>query len=86
MPRKIIYKHRYFAPSFNQIIQPMGNILQSAPRLESRGNRPLKMDFEEQLNALWPPVQGNLLCSKKFLVFRLFHFHKLPFGITSPCD
>jgi hypothetical protein len=52
MPRKIVYKHRYFAPSFNQIIQPMGNLLQSAPRLKSRGNRPLKMDFEEQLNAL----------------------------------
>ncbi len=52
MPRKIIYKHRYFAPSFNQITRPLGNILLSAPRLESRGNRPLKMDFEEQLNAL----------------------------------
>ena len=52
IPRKIIYKHRYFAPPFNQIIQLMGNILRSAPRLESRGTRPLKMDFEEQLNAL----------------------------------
>ena len=52
MPRKIIYKHRYFAPSFNQITRQLGNILLSAPRLESRGNRPLKMDFEEQLNAL----------------------------------
>ena len=52
IPRKITYKHRYFAPSFNQITRPLDNILLSAPRLESRGNRPLKMDFEDQLNAL----------------------------------
>jgi len=52
MPRKIICKHRYFAPSFNQLTRPLGNILQSAPRLESRGNRPLQMNFDDQLNAL----------------------------------
>ncbi len=52
MPRKIIYKHRCFAPSFNQLTRPLGNILQSAPQLESRGNRPLQMNFEDQLNAL----------------------------------
>lgn len=52
MPRKIIYKHRFFAPSFKQVTQPITNILPDVPRLESRGNRPLQMNFEDQLNAL----------------------------------
>jgi len=39
-------------PSFKQLIKPLTYILPNAPRLDSRGNRPLKMTFEDQLNAL----------------------------------
>jgi len=52
MPRKLSTKRSYFAPSFNQVAQPLNLILPNAPRLESRGNRPLQMTFEDQLNAL----------------------------------
>ena len=52
MPRKIISKRRLFAPSFKELIQPLHNILPRTPRLKARGNRPLKMTFEDQLNAL----------------------------------
>ena len=38
--------------SYYQYISPLQNILPNAPLLESRGNRPLKMTFEDQLNAL----------------------------------
>lgn len=52
MPRKILYKKRIFAPSFKQLINPLTNILPNTPQLESLGNRPLQMTFEDQLNAL----------------------------------
>lgn len=52
MPRKVLYKKRIFAPSFKQLINPLTNILPNTPQLESRGNRPLQMTFEDQLNAL----------------------------------
>lgn len=52
MPRKILYKKRIFAPSFKQLIKPLTNILPNTPLLESLGNRPLQMTFEDQLNAL----------------------------------
>lgn len=38
--------------SYTQYISPLQGILPNAPLLKSRGNRPLKMTFEDQLNAL----------------------------------
>ena len=52
MPRILSPKKSYFAPSFKQITKPLTGILPNIPRLDSRGNRPLKMTFEDQLNAL----------------------------------
>jgi hypothetical protein len=52
MPRKILSKRRYLVPSFTQVRQPLAHILPGTPKLESRGNRPLQMDFDDQLNAL----------------------------------
>ena len=39
-------------PTFNKLIRPLNDILHGIPELESRGNRPLQMDFEHQLKAL----------------------------------
>ena len=52
MPRKLSPKKSYFVPSFKQVTKPITHILPNTPRLDSRGNRPLKMTFEDQLNAL----------------------------------
>ena len=52
MPRKLSPKKRYNVPSFKQLIKPLTYILPNIPMLDSRGNRPLKMTFEDQLNAL----------------------------------
>ena len=52
MPRKLSTKKSYFTPSFKQIAKPLNFILPKTPRLESRGNRPLQMTFEDELNAL----------------------------------
>jgi hypothetical protein len=41
-----------FSPSFYQLYQPFIKILPETPVLESRGDRPLKMTFEDQLKAL----------------------------------
>ena len=38
--------------SFFQFIQPVGDIIPETPVLKSRGDRPLKMTFEDQLNML----------------------------------
>jgi len=40
------------APSFNQLYKEIPNILLASPLLTSRGNRPLQMEFEDQLKAL----------------------------------
>ena len=40
------------SPSFDNLFQPIKEILPGAPPLESRGYRPLKMTFEEQLKSL----------------------------------
>jgi hypothetical protein len=40
------------APSFYELFHPVQNILTSIPPLEARGNRPLQMEFEDQLKAL----------------------------------
>ena len=52
MPRKLSPKKRCFVPSFKQVVKPLTYILPTTPRLYSRGNRPLQMTFEDQLNAL----------------------------------
>jgi hypothetical protein len=39
-------------PSFQELWQPVENLRHDLPPLQSRGNRPLKMDFEQQLKSL----------------------------------
>jgi hypothetical protein len=52
MPRLILTKKWYSSFSFQKLQHPLYNILEKAPLLESRCNRPLQMDFNDQLNAL----------------------------------
>lgn len=52
MAHMIRSRRRYFVPSFKQVINTLTHILPNTPRLDSRGNRPLQMTFEDQLNAL----------------------------------
>ena len=53
MPRKLQpWNKKTKAPSFYDLFQPAQNILTSIPPLEARGNRPLQMEFEDQLKAL----------------------------------
>src|SRR5574342_1342237 len=40
------------APSFHELWQPVENIFIGMPPLEAKGNRPLQMNFEQQLKAL----------------------------------
>ena len=51
MPRSILPK-KNSAVSFDHLRRPIISILPKAPQLESRGNRPLQMEFEHQLDAL----------------------------------
>ena len=53
MPRSFKpYQKKTNAPSFNQLYQPFGKVLPEAPLLESRGDRPLRMTFEDEAKAL----------------------------------
>lgn len=53
MPRSFEpYQKKQFQPSFCQLYQPLEKILPETPVLESRGDRPLKMTFEDELKAL----------------------------------
>jgi DDE family transposase len=53
MPRTFKpYKKKCQPPSYHKLIQPVVNMSPKVPALESRGDRPLKMSFEDQLNAL----------------------------------
>lgn len=53
MPRSFKpYQKKHFAPSFYQLYLPVIKILTNTPVLESRGDRPLRMNFEDQLKAL----------------------------------
>ena len=45
-------KGKYSSPLFDKVTLPLHEILRSTPILESRGNRPLQMEFKDQLNAL----------------------------------
>ena len=52
MPRLLSTKAKYSTVSFKKLKRPLKKILEKAPQLESRCNRPLQMDFNDQLNAL----------------------------------
>jgi len=53
MPRTLQpWNKKSKAPSFYDLFQPTQNILTSIPPLEAQGNRPLQMEFEDQLKAL----------------------------------
>ena len=52
MRLKLLLNKKYFARSFKKLTKPLTAILALIPEMESRGNRPLKMTFEDQLNAL----------------------------------
>ena len=52
MPRSLKPQYKFKAPSFKRLWKPIHKILANAPPLTSRGNRPLKMDFEHQLKTL----------------------------------
>ena len=52
MLRSLTPKFKYSALSFNQLENPLIKILEETPELLSRCNRPLKMEFKDQLNAL----------------------------------
>lgn len=43
---------KFIAPSFWLLLTPLRAILRSITFLKARGNRPLQMEFEDQLNAL----------------------------------
>lgn len=53
MPRSFKpYGNKCAPPSFRKLYQPVVDMLHRIPALESRGDRPLKMSFEDQLKAL----------------------------------
>ncbi len=53
MPQSFeLYQKKPRPPSFYQLYQPVENVLPGIPVLVSRGDRPLKMTFEDQLKAL----------------------------------
>lgn len=45
-------KKKQKIPSFNELWNPIDKALDNAPPLEARGDRPLQMNFEQQLKAL----------------------------------
>ena len=53
MPRSFEpYQKKHPSPSFLELFQPLKKMLPETPPLHSRGDRPLKMTFEDQLKAL----------------------------------
>lgn len=52
MPREFKIQNRTIAPSFSLLYKPIRAAMNGVPHLESRGNRPLQMTFEDQLKAL----------------------------------
>ena len=46
------YPSKFNPPAFHELVQPVITMAPKVPALESKGDRPLKMSFEEQLNAL----------------------------------
>ena len=53
MPRSFEpYRKNFPSPSFYNLFQHIKEMLPGTPLLESRGDRPLKMTFEDQLKSL----------------------------------
>lgn len=52
MRRTVSPRKSYLVPSFKKLTNSLTDVLPNVPQLESRGNRPLQMTFEDQLNAL----------------------------------
>jgi hypothetical protein len=53
MPRILTAQdHKIPEPSFQELWQPIENFSEDIPRLQSRGDRPLQMTFEQQLKSL----------------------------------
>jgi hypothetical protein len=52
MPRTIHPWEKPSSVSFYELFKPALEAMNAMPELESRGNRPLKMSFEEHLRAL----------------------------------
>ena len=52
MPAHFVPKLKIKSQTFDKFIAPLLRLLPSAPQLLSRGDRPLKMTFEDQLKAL----------------------------------
>jgi len=53
MPRSIKpYRKKIRPPSFHKLLHPAAKMLPKTPVLESKGDKPLKMSFEDQLKAL----------------------------------
>ncbi|MCG8634740.1 MAG: IS4 family transposase, partial [Desulfobacterales bacterium] len=52
MAHILIPKHKIHSLTFDQFKSPFVDLLPLTPELHSRGDRPLKMTFEDQLNAL----------------------------------
>jgi hypothetical protein len=46
------YDSKLKAPTFDELLRPILDILATTPVLSARGNRPLRMNFEQQLRAL----------------------------------
>jgi len=46
------HQKKHLSPSFWKLFQPLKKILPETPALQSRGDRPLQMNFEDQLKAL----------------------------------
>ena len=52
MPRTFYPRRKVYAPSFNTLYKPVRNTMTTMTPLESRGDRPLQMSFDEHLRAL----------------------------------
>ncbi len=52
MPRKFYPWEKLGSLPFHELLQPAIDAMKSMPELQSRGNRPLKLSFEEHLQAL----------------------------------
>ncbi|SLM31175.1 conserved hypothetical protein [Desulfamplus magnetovallimortis] len=52
MHRPLIFKHKINSRTYNLFLEPLDVILSFVPELLSRGDRPLQMTFEDQMNAL----------------------------------
>ena len=52
MLRSLLPTYKYSILSFKQLENPLAKILEETPQLLSRCNRPLQMEFKDQLNAL----------------------------------